>query len=200
MFSFLKRRKTFECTCLFNARLNAAMKKPFKFLFSLIFLSRQYISHLKEWLMLFNKCFGGSIFFCRVDAFVPRFSCTCIVFVFSCIPVLAFYFQQWLKPFNFNSLMVVGSFVFLTKWSLMLLMMMKCCCEMADRWKALMKEILTVANLQYTTARSIWICALSDFRLCWMKLCSSESLLSSNRSSGTNNELPFWRKRWGNGL
>ena len=35
-------------------------------------------------------------------------------------------------------------------------------------------EILTIANLQYAASR-VWTCAERDFRLSWMKLCSSNN-------------------------
>ena len=37
-----------------------------------------------------------------------------------------------------------------------------------------LSEILTISNLQHATSR-IWTCAEPEFRLCWMKLCSSDN-------------------------
>ena len=37
-----------------------------------------------------------------------------------------------------------------------------------------LSEILTIANI-WQAARRIWTCAESEFRLCWMKLCSSDN-------------------------
>ena len=37
-----------------------------------------------------------------------------------------------------------------------------------------LSEILTIANLQHAASR-IWTCAESEFRLWWMKLCSSDN-------------------------
>ena len=50
-----------------------------------------------------------------------------------------------------------------------------------------LSEILTISNLRHTASR-IWTCAESEFRLCWVKLCSSDkpslkiySLLSTHK-------------------
>ena len=37
----------------------------------------------------------------------------------------------------------------------------------------LLSEILTIANLQHAASR-VWTCAEPEFRLSWMKLCSSD--------------------------
>ena len=37
-----------------------------------------------------------------------------------------------------------------------------------------LSEILTIANLRHAASR-IWTCAEPEFRLCWMKLCSSDN-------------------------
>ena len=63
-----------------------------------------------------------------------------------------------------------------------MIMIMNCFCGMNDQWKAFMpyfqpgplSEILTIANLWHA-ARSVWTWAKSKFRLCWMKLCSSDN-------------------------
>ena len=56
-----------------------------------------------------------------------------------------------------------------------------CFCGMFDLWKASslissgeMSKILTSTNLQHAASR-IRTCTESDFRLCWMKLYSSDS-------------------------
>ena len=38
-----------------------------------------------------------------------------------------------------------------------------------------LSEILSISNAQHAESR-IWACAESEFRLCWMKLCSSDNL------------------------
>ena len=65
---------------------------------------------------------------------------------------------------------------------MMMMMMMNCFCRMIDRQKALMpyfqpgplSEILTIANLWHAASR-VWTCTESEFRLCLMKLCSSDN-------------------------
>ena len=61
--------------------------------------------------------------------------------------------------------------------------MMNCFCGMIDQGKAhllalfptrTLSEILTNANLWHTASR-IWTCAEPEFRLSWMKLCSSDN-------------------------
>ena len=42
-----------------------------------------------------------------------------------------------------------------------------------------LSEILTIANLRHAASR-IWICADPEFRVCWMKLCSSWTKLCSS--------------------
>ena len=37
-----------------------------------------------------------------------------------------------------------------------------------------LSEILTITNLWHTASR-IWTCSEPEFRLCWMKLCSSDN-------------------------
>ena len=63
-----------------------------------------------------------------------------------------------------------------------MMMMMNCFCGMADRRKAFslissrnhsLSEILTIANLQHAAIR-VCACAEPEFRLSWMKLCSSD--------------------------
>ena len=61
-------------------------------------------------------------------------------------------------------------------------MMMNCFCGMVDRRKVFMpyfqpgplSEILTIANLWHAISR-VWTCTESEFRFCWMKLCSSDN-------------------------
>ena len=55
-------------------------------------------------------------------------------------------------------------------------------CGMVDRRKAFtpyfqprpLSEILTIANLRHAESK-VWTHAESEFRLCWMKLCSSDN-------------------------
>ena len=62
------------------------------------------------------------------------------------------------------------------------MMMMNCFCGMVDRRKAFypyfqpgpLSEILTITNLWHTASR-VWTCAEPEFRLSWMKLCSSNN-------------------------
>ena len=61
-------------------------------------------------------------------------------------------------------------------------LMMNWFCRMVDRRKALtsyfnpgpLSKILTTANLRHVAIR-VWTCAESEFRLCWMRLCSSDN-------------------------
>ena len=64
-----------------------------------------------------------------------------------------------------------------------MMMMMNCFCRMVDRRKVFslissrshsLSEILTIANLQHAAIR-VWACAEPEFRLSWMKLCSSDN-------------------------
>ena len=68
-----------------------------------------------------------------------------------------------------------------SKLKMMMKMMMNCFCGMVGRRKTFrfissrdMSEILTITNLRHATSR-VWICAESEFRLSWMKLCSSDN-------------------------
>ena len=71
--------------------------------------------------------------------------------------------------------------IFCKSLMMMMMIMMNCFCGMVDRRKAFMpyfqpeplSEILTIANLRHTANR-VWTCAESEFRLCRMKLCSSD--------------------------
>ena len=57
------------------------------------------------------------------------------------------------------------------------LKMMNCLCGMVDWRKAFIlisSRDLTIANLRHTASR-VWACAEPEFRLCWMKLCSSDN-------------------------
>lgn len=64
----------------------------------------------------------------------------------------------------------------------MFVMVMNCFCRMVDRRKALSltsrpgpkSEFLINTNLRHNANR-IWKCAELEFRLCWMRLCSSDN-------------------------
>ena len=57
-----------------------------------------------------------------------------------------------------------------------------CFCRMVDQQKVFMPysqpeslpEILTITNLWHAMSR-VWTCTESEFRLCWMKLWSSDN-------------------------
>ena len=64
---------------------------------------------------------------------------------------------------------------------MMMMMMMDYLCGMVDRLKTFSLissrdnwEILTTSNLRHPTSR-IWTCAEPEFRLCWIKLWSSDN-------------------------
>ena len=48
-----------------------------------------------------------------------------------------------------------------------------------------LSEILTISNLWHTTSR-IWTCAEPEFRLWWMKLCSSDIHCTTVTESGNS--------------
>ena len=52
-----------------------------------------------------------------------------------------------------------------------------------------MSEILTMTNLQHTVSR-VWICTESEFRLCWMKFCSSDNHYITAPFTWSSNQLP----------
>ena len=66
---------------------------------------------------------------------------------------------------------------------MMMMMMMNCFCGMVDQrkacslissWNHPLSEILIMANLRYSVSR-IWTWEEPEFRLRWMKLCSSDN-------------------------
>ena len=50
-----------------------------------------------------------------------------------------------------------------------------------------LSEILTIANLRHAASRT-WTCAEPEFRLCWMKLCSSDNHYTTN-----NHVIVIWK-------
>ena len=67
-------------------------------------------------------------------------------------------------------------------WTIIYEIWMNCFCGMVEQLKAFTpyfqpgpsSEILTIANLRHAGSK-VWTCAESEFRLCWMKLCSSDN-------------------------
>ena len=78
-----------------------------------------------------------------------------------------------------------------SKLKMMMKMMMNCFCGMVGRRKTFrfissrdMSEILTITNLRHATSR-VRICAESEFRLSWMKLCSSDNYYTTEPNVNT---------------
>ena len=71
-------------------------------------------------------------------------------------------------------------------------MMMNCLCGMVDRRKAFslissrdyLSKILTIENLRHALS-SVWTCAEPEFKLSWMRLCSSDNQYTT---------APQWRQ------
>ena len=76
-------------------------------------------------------------------------------------------------------------------------MMKNCFCGMVDRRKVFtpyfqsepLSEILTILNLRHAANR-VWTCAESEFRLCCMKLCSSDN----HYTTAPPDFKPGWKK------
>ena len=96
--------------------------------------------------------------------------------------VRIFPYLDWIQRFTSHLLRIL----ILIKRCYLLLMMMKmmmnCFCGMVHRGKAFMtylkpgpiSEINTIADIWHAATR-VWTWAESEFRLCWMKLCSSDN-------------------------
>ena len=69
------------------------------------------------------------------------------------------------------------------------MLMMDCLCCMYFQLGPL-PEILTISNLQHVESR-IWTCAEPEFRLCRMKLCSSDNHYTNNMSRAKSENLHF---------
>ena len=90
-------------------------------------------------------------------------------------------------------------------------MMMDCFCGMVDRRKALSRDYCQRFSLSpnaWQAMRGIWTCAKTEFKLCWMKLCSSNKhyntaqrcqvdLQSTSQHAETDFEEVTWSFRVG---
>ena len=110
---------------------------------------------------------------------IPCLLCRCVGLnvevCHQCFGVAFWWCLFWSSGWNMSSF-----YYLVAGWSFM--MMMDCFCRMIDQWKVFtsyfqlrpLTEILTIANLWHTVSR-VWTCAESEFRFCWMKLCSSDN-------------------------
>ena len=86
----------------------------------------------------------------------------------------------WVSKLQVNPLSRTGTYR--VKLQLEGLITMICFCGMVDRRKTFtpyflpgpLSDIITIANLWHVASR-VRTCAESEFRLCWMKLCSTDN-------------------------
>ena len=80
--------------------------------------------------------------------------------------------------------------------------MINCFCGMAEQRKAFriissqdhLSEILTIANIRRAASR-IWTCLEPEFRLCWMKFCSSDNHFTADLIMFADDTIFFYSKK-----
>ena len=96
---------------------------------------------------------------------------------YSSFPVLSFSFPVF--PQTLASVLNIFFCVHMVHMDDVWMMKMNCFCGMVDWQRKAFSQIssqdhLTISNLQHTASR-IWTCRETEFRLCWMKLCTSDN-------------------------